>query len=77
MFLGKKLLKLRVKRGLTQRVLSAVTGMTEAYISYLESGRKKGTVETLQKLAAALDVSLESLFRGAPSLAKKSGSNSQ
>lgn len=40
----------------TQLHLTSVTGISQGYLSDLESGRRTGTPETLAKLAQALDV---------------------
>lgn len=51
----------REHRGLTQAELGRRAGVTGTYIFMLESGRRKGQVATLKKLAAALGVTLEQL----------------
>jgi hypothetical protein len=53
---GESLLKaLRNWRDVTQMQLSVKTGLGQGYLSDLESGRRKGTPETLRIIAAALD----------------------
>jgi len=48
---------LREEQGLTQAALAKRSGVTEAYISMLESGtRKNPSLPTLKKLAKALGV---------------------
>lgn len=54
-----RLKALRGWRGLTQLQLSAQTGVGQGYLSDLESGRRAGTPETLEKLAQALQVPVE------------------
>ena len=57
MLKGDSLLKaLRKWRGMTQMELAFRTGVAQGYISDLEARRKPGTVETLAKIAAALEV---------------------
>lgn len=63
---GKRLRAIRDKRGLTQLVVSERAGISSAFLSFLENGRKKGSLETYHKLAGALDVSLDVLFKDAP-----------
>lgn len=54
---GDSLLRaLRKWRALTQVDLASDAGLTQSYLSELESGAKPGTQETLTKLAAALKV---------------------
>ena len=63
---GKRLRAVRAKRGLTQQVVSERAGLSAAFLSFLETGRKKGSLESYHKLAGALDVTLDALFRDAP-----------
>jgi DNA-binding XRE family transcriptional regulator len=47
---------LRKYRGLTQANLAKQAGITQAFLSEIERGRKTGTTETLKALAKALAV---------------------
>lgn len=51
-----RLKAIRNWRGETQLHLNFKTGISQGYLSDLESGRRTGTPETLAKLAQALDV---------------------
>ncbi|MGP0059281.1 MAG: helix-turn-helix domain-containing protein [Beijerinckiaceae bacterium] len=54
---GETLLKaLRKWRKLSQIELAAATGLGQGYLSDLESGRRRGTSETLAKITTALDI---------------------
>lgn len=54
---GDSLLKaLRKWRDQTQLYLEFKTGLSQSYISDLESGKKQGTPETLRKIADALQI---------------------
>lgn len=54
---GDSLLKaIRNWRDMTQMQVEHRTGIAQGYLSDLESGRRKGTDETLKKLAALYDV---------------------
>lgn len=54
---GESLLKaIRNWRDMTQMQVEHRTGIAQGYLSDLESGRRKGTNETLMKLAALYDV---------------------
>ena len=54
-----RLKAIRNWRGQTQLHLTSVTGISQGYLSDLESGRRTGTPETVAKLAQALDVPVE------------------
>ena len=51
----------REYRGLTQLKLSERVGVQQSYITQLESGKKRGTVKVLKKIATALDLDLDDL----------------
>lgn len=51
----------REYRGLTQVALAELSGVNRVQITNIESGAKTGSVETLRKLAHALQVSLDDL----------------
>ena len=51
----------RAFRDLTQIELAGMIGITQGYLSDLESGKRKGTLELHQKTAHALDVPLDLL----------------
>ena len=54
---GDRLMKaIRKWRGMTQTDLATKTGLTQGYVSDLESGRRAGTRETLVLIAKHLDV---------------------
>ena len=51
----------REYRGLTQQALADAAGVGKYYISQIELGRKNGTVETIGRLAHALELDLGDL----------------
>jgi ribosome-binding protein aMBF1 (putative translation factor) len=51
----------REHRGLSQRALAARAGLNFTYLSQIETGVRKGPVETMKKLAEALGVDLGDL----------------
>jgi antitoxin component HigA of HigAB toxin-antitoxin module len=60
---GESLLKaIRNWRHMTQMQVEFKTGIAQSYLSDLESGRRKGTEETLKKLASAYDIPAEWLI---------------
>jgi ribosome-binding protein aMBF1 (putative translation factor) len=55
-------IKARVKRGFTQKILAERTGTKQSVISRLESGRANPSVSFLKKLAIAMGTHLEIQF---------------
>ncbi len=51
----------REHRGLRVGELAARAGLTQPQVSYIETGKRKGTFETMVALARALDVDLDDL----------------
>ena len=60
---GRNALRLRKEAGLTQEQLAERSGLSQQYLSGLESGRRNPTVVTLYELATALGVSHVELVR--------------
>ena len=52
---------IREWKGIAQLYLAHKTGIGQGYISDLENGRRKGTIDVLKKIAQALDVPLDLL----------------
>jgi len=60
--LGAMLKKLRLKNGLTQEELGKKVGVSDAYITMLETGaRKNPSLDLLKRLAKALKVKVAEL----------------
>ncbi len=60
---GESLVKLwREHRSLNQSELARNSGVNRVQIADIEAGRKTGSVETLRKLADALDVTVDDLI---------------
>jgi len=55
---GKNLQELRKHCGLTQADVAEKAGISVAFLSFLETGRKKGSLDSYQRLAGALGVPL-------------------
>jgi DNA-binding XRE family transcriptional regulator len=51
----------REYRGLTQKQLAKAAGLDAVYLSQIETGKRRGSTETLRKLARALDLDLDDL----------------
>jgi len=59
---GKNLRTFRRQAGLTQEKLAEISGVGAKFISDLERKKKKASLETVSRLSAALDVSLDILL---------------
>jgi transcriptional regulator with XRE-family HTH domain len=55
-------------RGLSAKALADAAGITQAYLSQIESGKRDGTVGTMKKIASALNVSIDDLVKPHPLL---------
>lgn len=62
MELGERLKTLREKRGMTMYRLTQMTGVSGHHIKGIEEGKRQPTIETLEKLVAALGSSLADIF---------------
>jgi transcriptional regulator with XRE-family HTH domain len=60
--LGKTLQALRIKRGLSQEQLAERSGLSTITISFIEQGRRKPQLKTLEKIADALGVRVKDLI---------------
>ncbi len=59
--LGKKIRLLRQSRGWTQEMLAEYADLHVSYVVLLEKGSSRATIETLDKLAAAFNISIADL----------------
>lgn len=64
---GCKIKEIRLSSGLTQEKLSELSGISSNFISQIERGRNKCSLETVYKLSRALSTPLPSLFSFAAS----------
>jgi transcriptional regulator with XRE-family HTH domain len=62
MVIGIRLKKLREDRSLSQGDIEKRTGLLRCYISRVENGHTVPSLETLERLAAALEIPLHQLF---------------
>ena len=62
MIVGDRLRALRVEKKLSQGDIEKRTGLLRCYVSRVENGHTVPSVETLEKLARALEVPLYQLF---------------
>jgi transcriptional regulator with XRE-family HTH domain len=62
MVIGTRLRSLREERKMSQGDIEKRTGLLRCYISRVENGHTVPSIETLEKLAAALEIPLYQLF---------------
>lgn len=62
--LGKRIVKTRNSKGISQEKLAVISDIDRSHMGFIEQGRRRPTLATLFKIARALDLSLEELFRG-------------
>lgn len=62
--LGRRIRALRTAKGWTQQLLADHAELTRESISAIENGRFDPTFSTLARIARALSLTLEELFRG-------------
>ena len=62
--LGKRIKYLRSLKKWSQEDLALEAGVNKNYLSDLERGERNPTVKILEKIAKALAISLEELFKG-------------
>ena len=54
--IGKVIRKCRIEKGMSQEVLSGLAGLDRTHYSKIERGLRSPTIDTLFKIAGALDV---------------------
>ena len=52
----------REHRGLNAATLAEQAGLSQAFLSQIETGKRDGTIDTYRKIAAVLNVSLDDLL---------------
>ena len=60
--LGQRIRNYRNTKGLSQEKLAELSGCHPTYIGQLERGEKNATIESIEKISSALNVSLSKLF---------------
>jgi DNA-binding Xre family transcriptional regulator len=60
---GKQIQKLRIERDISQQDLAAKCDFEKSNMSRLEEGKVNCTLSTLNKVAIALEVEVEELFK--------------
>jgi transcriptional regulator with XRE-family HTH domain len=62
--LGRRIAYLRKSKRISQLELSIDSDISKSYLSDLECGRRNPSVMVLSRICAALEITLEELFRG-------------
>ena len=60
--LGQRIRNYRTAGGLSQEKLAELSGCHPTYIGQIERGEKNATLESIEKIAVALNISLSKLF---------------
>lgn len=60
--LGEAIKDIRKERGLSQEVLSGLAGIARTHLTMIENGTMKANIETVCKIAQALDLRPSELF---------------
>jgi transcriptional regulator with XRE-family HTH domain len=61
--IGERLRNIRKEKGLSQEELVHLSSLHSTYIGHLERGEKNATLESIEKVSCALEITLEELFR--------------
>jgi len=64
--LGKKIKEIRQKIGMTQEELAWKCGISLNFLGQIERGQKKPSIETIKKIAEALEISPSAFFDKMP-----------
>lgn len=60
--LGERIRMFRLNRGLSQEKLGEKSDLNTSFIGQIERGGKKPTIESLEKIVKALDITFKELF---------------
>ncbi|SFE89318.1 helix-turn-helix domain-containing protein [Succiniclasticum ruminis] len=60
--IGRRIRQERIRNNLSQEKLAEMTDSSPQYISHIETGRKKASLEMLVRIANALDVTADQLI---------------
>lgn len=59
---GEVIAEYRIKKGMTQEVLSGLSDIGRTHLSAIERGERKPTLETLYRLSLALDTKMSTML---------------
>ena len=60
---GQVIGRLRVQQGQSQEELAKKAGIARSHLAMIENGKKSASVETLWKIAEALNIMMSDLFK--------------
>ncbi len=60
--LGKAIARARTDKGMTQEELAEKTHLTQTFISLVETGHRKASMKTLEKIANALQIKVNKII---------------
>lgn len=61
--LALNLRRIRVSKNISQEELALLAGVERAYVGHIERGKKNPTIQTLAKMAEALDCEVVDFFK--------------
>lgn len=59
---GRRLARVRDQKGFTQESLAIKTGLSTTFIGLLETGKRRASIKSLQKIASALGLKVKDLI---------------
>lgn len=62
--IGQRIRNYRLQQRFSQEKLAELAGCHPTYIGQIERGEKNATIESIEKIASALNISLSELFEG-------------
>ena len=72
---GRVIRRIRRRRGLSQEVVSGLAGIARTHLTMIENGSKQANLETVWKIALALDMQPSELIRQVEEEIQSTGQN--
>ena len=72
---GRVIRRIRRRRGLSQEVVSGMAGIARTHLTMIENGSKQANLETVWKIALALDMQPSELIRQVEEEIQSTGQN--
>ena len=60
---GQAVRKIRLEKGISQEMLADLSGLHRTYMSDVELGKRNVSLENMDRIASALDVSISEIFK--------------
>ncbi|HIR64514.1 MAG TPA: helix-turn-helix transcriptional regulator [Candidatus Faecousia faecigallinarum] len=73
--MGRVIRRIRRRRGLSQEVVSGLAGIARTHLTMIENGSKQANLETVWKIALALDMQPSELIRQVEEEIQSTGQN--